>query len=101
MVYCIHAMENSSSTTQNIGFMHTYTRNGIDFCSACGLELTATRAMNLAHECDKSDLYSKAIEYRNMLENMCNSADTTGCDGLACITTEVLDEAKELLGWDT
>lgn len=37
---------------------------------------------------------------REILEKICNSFETAGCDGCGTVSTEVIDEARQCLGWE-
>jgi len=77
----------------------TYHANGVEYCKACKLDLTLTRKMALAHECDPSDVACASLEYRRMLEDICNDIHQDD-EELLIVNTSLIDQARKLLGWD-
>jgi hypothetical protein len=86
---------------------HTYKRNGIAYCNLCGLDLTKTRAMQLAHTCGHSDLVAQCFAYREMLDKFCTEgvpvwdSSVAAEDDVFEIKLSLINEARELIGLET
>lgn len=73
-------------------------KGNTEYCNMCGLDLTRTREMNLAHNCDKSDLAAQCMQYRDMLQQICEGSSDV--HWYYNNDTAVIGAAKELLMWE-
>lgn len=101
--------------------MKTYTgQDGNEHCCMCRENLTAARTRYdegrverdklpffqpfplppFKHECDPKEMEKTCLLYRRTLEDVCNDANDTGCDGLTCVTKEQITEAHNVLDWE-